>query len=102
MNSEIKQWLRDNLLQRLRFDRDTQTWSLIFGATCLYLWLYRNGLVYGIDGVETWSVLAKVRGWYETIGAGEEREDVCVSAGARSTTIVQGSHGSTRDNPIRW
>ncbi|KAK8655753.1 hypothetical protein V6N13_108320 [Hibiscus sabdariffa] len=33
------------------------------------------------DGVETWLVLAKVKGWYETLAVGEECEDGCGPAG---------------------
>ncbi|KAK8713194.1 hypothetical protein V6N13_148416 [Hibiscus sabdariffa] len=32
------------LWMHLRFGRDPRGWDLIFGATCWYLWLYRNGV----------------------------------------------------------
>ncbi|KAK8562338.1 hypothetical protein V6N13_019646 [Hibiscus sabdariffa] len=77
MNSDIKQWVQDNLMQQLRFGRESQGWDLIFGATCWYLWFYQNGLVYGTDGVETWSVLAKVRGWCDAASSGCYCERLC-------------------------
>ncbi|KAK9034183.1 hypothetical protein V6N11_050358 [Hibiscus sabdariffa] len=69
----------------------------------LRLWLsIMNGLVYGTDGVETWSVLAKVQGWYKMLTAGADRENGCVSTGAQSVVVVPVSHGSARDSPTRW
>ncbi|KAK9016991.1 hypothetical protein V6N11_079481 [Hibiscus sabdariffa] len=40
---------------------------MIFGGTCWFLWLYRNALIYSTEGVESWSVLSKVRNWNETV-----------------------------------
>ncbi|KAK8626914.1 hypothetical protein V6N13_134543 [Hibiscus sabdariffa] len=81
-------------MQQLRFGRDSRRWDLIFGATCWYLWLYRNGLVYGIDGTETWSVLAKVRGWYEEHAASLLLSDERVQAAA--ATGLSGAIGAAK------
>ncbi|KAK8563529.1 hypothetical protein V6N12_035675 [Hibiscus sabdariffa] len=99
MTLDIKQWLRANLTKKIRFGRDSREWDLIFDATCWFLWLYRNRLVYETDGVESWSVLAKVRHWFEYTDVGIQSLDgsnpvatTLVSAGqvprpiARSTT----------------
>ncbi|KAK8506515.1 hypothetical protein V6N12_034242 [Hibiscus sabdariffa] len=92
----IKQWVRDNLTKRFRFGRDPRGWDLIFGATCWYLWLYRNGVVFGSDGIDSWSVLAKVREWYVEHVAGLQQ----VSFAAGSDSI--GSHRVVRDDHGSW
>ncbi|KAK8546218.1 hypothetical protein V6N12_027013 [Hibiscus sabdariffa] len=96
MESNIKQWVRDNLLQRLQFGRDPRGWDMIFGATCWYLWLYRNGVVFGLDGIESWSVMAKVRGWYVEHTAGLQQ----MTSAAGSSPI--GSHCVRRADPGCW
>ncbi|KAL4335893.1 hypothetical protein GQ457_07G010770 [Hibiscus cannabinus] len=93
MESNIKQWVRDNLLQRLQFGRDPRGWELIFGATCWYLWLYRNGVVFGVDGIESWSIMVKVREWYAGHAAGLQQ-----LASATGSCLI-GSHGVRRAIP---
>ncbi|KAK8693624.1 hypothetical protein V6N13_071199 [Hibiscus sabdariffa] len=51
------------------FGKDDRDWNMIFGATCWFLWLYRNALIYSTEGVESWSVLSKVRNWYDSVAA---------------------------------
>ncbi|KAK9007707.1 hypothetical protein V6N11_074626 [Hibiscus sabdariffa] len=89
-------------MQQLRFGRDSRRWDLIFGATCWYLWLYRNGLVYGIDGTETWSVLAKVRGWYEEHAASLLLSDERVQAAAATGLSGSVSYHSMRHDLTYW
>ncbi|KAK8666117.1 hypothetical protein V6N13_006269 [Hibiscus sabdariffa] len=99
MTLDIKQWLRANLTKKIRFGRDSREWDLIFDATCWFLWLYRNRLVYETDGVESWSVLAKVRHWFEYTDVGIQSLDgsnpvatTLVSAGQNRQWVVQLQH----------
>ncbi|KAK8987608.1 hypothetical protein V6N11_027354 [Hibiscus sabdariffa] len=63
---------------------DGRDWNMIFGGTYWFLWLYVNALIYSTEGVESWSVLSKVRNWYDSVAAHMQ----CASAGQlRSDTV---------------
>ncbi|KAK8974507.1 hypothetical protein V6N11_034218 [Hibiscus sabdariffa] len=102
MSLDIKNWVRVNLMQQLRFGRDSRRWDLIFGSTCWYLWLYQNGKVYGTDGIKTWSVLAKVRGWYEEHATGLLLSNRRVLAAAASGFSGSASYHSMRHGQTHW
>ncbi|KAK9033955.1 hypothetical protein V6N11_050134 [Hibiscus sabdariffa] len=98
VNRGILEHLGDPMseIEQSLFGRDSRLWDLIFGATCWYLWLYRNGLVYSTDGTETWSVLAKVRGWYK-----EHAASLLLSNGRAPAVVATGLSGSGSYHSMR-